>query len=50
METLRDQGVWLNMLSKVPVTSDRILYAVEDKLTSFIGMAISNNRIQFIID
>ena len=37
------------MLSTVSVTSGRILYDVEAKLTSLIGMSIFNNGLQFII-
>ena len=38
-----------SMLSTVPVTSDKIFSAVEAKITSFIGMKIFNNGIQFRI-
>ena len=37
------------MFSMVSVTSGRIFYAVEAKLTSLIGMNIFNNGLQFRI-
>ena len=38
-----------SVLSMVSVTSGRIFYAVEAKLTSLIGMNIFNNGLQFRI-
>ena len=44
-----DQGFRLSILSTVSVTSGIIFSAAEAKLTSFIGMTIFNNGLQFII-
>ena len=49
METLSYQEVRLSILSTVSVTSGRIFSAAEAKITSFIGMTIFNNGLQFII-
>ena len=38
-----------SLLSTVSVTSGRIFYAAESKLTSLIGMNIFNNGLKFII-
>ena len=49
MATFSDQGLRKSMLSTVLVTSGRVLSAAEAKLTSFFGMNIFNNGLQFII-
>ena len=52
MAKLSDQGVRSSILSTVSVTSvtsRRIFYTVESKLTSLIGMTIFNNVLQFRI-
>ena len=49
MATFSDQWVRLYMLSTVSVNSGRICSAAESKLTSFIGMIIFKNGLQFRI-
>ena len=46
---LSDQGVWSSMLSTVSVTSSRIFYNAEAKITSLIVTTIFKNGLQLRI-